>query len=443
MRHRMMRRFLCTSLPVEALLVAGSIAAAQQCCPPPCAPAPWPAPAATLTPPAPGTAAQPERTAPPSTSTAPGSPESGAGAGAADTGAGSFGGLSSGAGVGASVAFASPGGYVDDAIPQTLFRLRNDAMWGFNRFDRATFFFDTWREGNFHSHAFVTDGSVHGTFFDPKARGPQIINTGTNLDELSAYLEVAVNPRFSVFVDLPYRSVHLGSNQEDVNESPAEIKQFPEKGELRGVDTEPNGISDTIAGFKYAFVEDPGNRYFTFMFRSYFPTGDPGLGLGTNHYTLEPGLLLYQRLSERFVVQGEFMDWIPISGGNGAGSVLTYGAALGYDLIQRPGFRFTPVAEVVGWTVLGGTEAVNGTVPATATIVTNSAGTVPAVNIGGVFVPTDHFFANASGDTIVNFKLGVRTYFGDHSDLYVGYGHCVTGSRWYEDIFRVEYRYRF
>jgi hypothetical protein len=164
------------------------------------------------------------------------------------------------------------------------------------------------------------------------------------------------------------------------------------------------------------------------------------MALGTGHYTLEPGLLLYRRLTERLVVQGEFMDWIPISAGSGAGSVLTYGGGIGYDLIQRPRFRFTPVAEVVGWTVLGGTEAVNGTVPGTA--VTTPAG-AQAVLVNGVFVPDDHFFQSATGDTIVNLKLGVRSYFGDHSDLYVGYGRAVTGSRWYEDIFRLEYRYKF
>jgi hypothetical protein len=49
---------------------------------------------------------------------------------------------------------------------------------------------------------------------------------------------------------------------------------------------------------------------------------------------------------------------------------------------------------------------------------------------------------DAAGDTIVNLKFGVRSYFGC-SDLYLGYGRCVTGDRWYQDILRVEYRYHF
>jgi hypothetical protein len=43
----------------------------------------------------------------------------------------------------------------------------------------------------------------------------------------------------------------------------------------------------------------------------------------------------------------------------------------------------------------------------------------------------------------VNGKFGVRTYYGDHCDLYVGYGQAVTHERWYDDIVRVEFRYKF
>ena len=68
---------------------------------------------------------------------------------------------------------------------------------------------------------------------------------------------------------------------------------------------------------------------------------------------------------------------------------------------------------------------------------------VPAINVNGTFVPDNHGFLEANGDTIVNLKFGVRTYFGQWSDLYVGYGHSVTGSRWYSDIVSVEYRLKF
>jgi hypothetical protein len=98
--------------------------------------------------------------------------------------------------------------------------------------------------------------------------------------------------------------------------------------------------------------------------------------------------------------------------------------------LQRPGLRVTPVVEFVGWTVLGGFES-------TASEVIVS--TPPA----GIEVPKFHGVDDATGDTIINAKLGVRTYFGRGNDVYVGWGHPLTSDRWYRDILRVEYRYCF
>ena len=57
---------------------------------------------------------------------------------------------------------------------------------------------------------------------------------------------------------------------------------------------------------------------------------------------------------------------------------------------------------------------------------------------------------DADGDTIVNFKIGLRLGFdhdglslGDRSSLYAGYGRALTGDVWYEDVFRFEYRVAF
>jgi hypothetical protein len=351
----------------------------------------------------------------------------------------SFGALASGAGVGASAALAAPGGYLDNPIPQTTFRLRNDAEFGINQFDRASWMFGTWRDGSANPKAFVNGNSVHGIYFSPKSTGTQILSNQVNLDVLSGYAEYAFGQRFSVFAEVPYRFVHFGPSLENMAESPAQMSQFPDA-DVANPKQDPSGISDLQFGFKYAVIAED-SRYVTFQFRTYAPTGDPGLGLGTGHYSLEPSLLLYQRLTDRVITQGELEYWIPISGGPGAGNVLTYGAGISYDLVQRPGFRLTPVAEAVGWTVIGGTEAFAGTIPAPIVQVPYNP-TVSAINVNGVFVPPDRGFRSATGDTIVNLKIGVRTYFRS-SDVYIGYGHSVTGSRWYEDVFRVEYRFRF
>jgi hypothetical protein len=73
------------------------------------------------------------------------------------------------------------------------------------------------------------------------------------------------------------------------------------------------------------------------------------------------------------------------------------------------------VVELVGWTVLSGKELVPPAPPPLA-------------------------IKDASGDTILNAKFGVRLGLGDWGDMYAGYGRALTGDTWYKDIWRVEFR---
>jgi hypothetical protein len=289
-----------------------------------------------------------------------------------------------------------------------MFRLRFDAGYDLNRPDRAEFFYAEWHNLGVVPHGINGDG----VFFDPRARGPNRLPGNVNYQGVSAYLEYAFGDRLSVFGEVPYRTINFKHLDEDTPPG----------------DNNPNGFSDLIFGFKAALLASP-DQYLTFQFRTYVPTGDADRGLGTGHVSLEPGLLFYQRLDERLVLQAQIMDWIPIDGGSAAGNVLSYGAGVAYDVVQRGNLRVTPVAEFVGWTVLHGFESTNGTVIATAP--------------PGVVLPTEGGVENASGATIVNGKIGVRTYFGRGSDVYIGWGHALTGSRWYQDILRIEYRRSF
>ena len=118
----------------------------------------------------------------------------------------------------------------------------------------------------------------------------------------------------------------------------------------------------------------------------------------------------------RRVWPGEnFGFWIPVGGGSFAGNIIRYGVGVHYDLLQGCNWQLTPVAEFVGWTVLGGKETVR----------------FPS----GVIEVHD-----AAGDTILNVKIGVRLKLGDFGDLYTGYGRPITGDRWYENIYRLEFR---
>ena len=126
-------------------------------------------------------------------------------------------------------------------------------------------------------------------------------------------------------------------------------------------------------------------------------------------------MLWYKPLSERARLESELRYWIPVGGSDFAGSVLRYGVGLSYDLFDHGRFRVTPVAEFVGWTVLSGKEGV----------------AFPS-GVTGVL--------DAAGDTIVNAKIGVRMRIGDWGDIYTGYGRVLTGERWYENIYRLEFR---
>ena len=71
-----------------------------------------------------------------------------------------------------------------------------------------------------------------------------------------------------------------------------------------------SGLSDVTAGFKFAAIASEGT-YLTFQFKSYFPSGDASKGLGTNHYSIEPSLLLYHKLSSRFTLEGQVRRLAP------------------------------------------------------------------------------------------------------------------------------------
>lgn len=326
-----------------------------------------------------------------------------------------------GAGGGDSVTVADNVGYIDSAIIRSRVRVRYDSAYDMTTPDKGEFFYAKCgcfaNPTNFAAQ-FAAGGikAAAAAGYDPKARGPQHfpIVTGRRVDrfsgepnmnfqEQSTYLEYASTRNFSTFIELPVRFLN-----------PTLVKNY-------------YGFSDINAGFKYAFVAEP-DRYYTFQFRGYAPTGASDRGLGTGHVSLEPALLVFHRLSERIYFAGEFRDWIPVNASNFAGNILRYGVGLTYNMVLTDHFRIAPVNEVVGWTMLNGKE----------------------------FVPQDDapgygVVRSVAGQTIVNEKIGIRIGLGDYSNpgggsalndrhsFYIGYGHALTGDDWYRDIVRAEY----
>jgi hypothetical protein len=264
-------------------------------------------------------------------------------------------------------------GYIDNALIANQVRLRFDAAYGNDVPDRAEFFYA--KCGCFRT--------LSGPLRDETAAGPPDVETNVDYQDIRTYIEHALTPEFSGFVEAPVRFLNPEQNDNTA------------------------GFGDMEAGFKWA-LSTCCHEAITFQLKTYIPTGDSFRGLGTDHVSLEPGILFYRQLGEGWMLEGEVRDWIAIDGSDFAGNVIRYGVGLAYDSCELP---FRPVAEFVGWTVLDGLE-----------------------------LPEPGPSVDASGTSIVNVKLGARFPVSCDSDLYLGYGRALTNDVWYEDILRVEWR---
>ncbi|MCA9084724.1 MAG: hypothetical protein KDA81_11740 [Planctomycetaceae bacterium] len=239
-----------------------------------------------------------------------------------------------------------------------------------------------------------------GEFFYPKcgclpnAPGPPLAETNVDYQEFRLHFEhVLAENLFSVFAELPFRVVNPTVNRN------------------------AGGISDINAGVKVSLYDDT-QQNLTFQFRTYLPTGDGSRGLGNEHISLEPAVLYLRRLSERTTLETELRDFIPIGGtDNWPANVLRYGVGISHLMYDGDHAQISPVAEAVGWSMLNGR---------------------------GLDVATG---PRDTETTIVNLKLGARIGFGRATrsgtpgrSLYVGYGRSLTGTRWYDDVFRAEVR---
>ncbi|MGA7920896.1 MAG: transporter [Candidatus Acidiferrales bacterium] len=295
-------------------------------------------------------------------------------------------------------------GYIDEAIVESQVRVRFDAAFHNHAPDRAEFFY------------------AQCSCISSSAPGPNSGVVDLNFQQLYMYAEYAPVKRFSFFANVPIRwiqplSIPLPGTPQLTNEA---------------------GLSDVAAGFKLAALASY-NHYLTFQFQAYFPTGNASRGLGTNHYSFEPAMLYYQRVSDRIALEAQVGDSHPIGGSycpnpscnsdtptshgpSFAGDVFFYGLGPSYVLYRGENVQIAPVIELAGWRVLGGFVTENSTL--------NSR-------------ISEQKATTADGTNIVNLKLGVRTMIGTHSSFYIGYGHQLTHAWWYQEIVRAEYRYSF
>lgn len=265
-------------------------------------------------------------------------------------------------------------GFIDSALPMTNLRIRYDANFKADRNTRAEYLF---------------------AFPQPVGRGYPVDEVRIDEQKVTTSFEYALSTKLSAFAEI---GAHFVDPDFNANAS---------------------GFDDMNVGVKWAFWWTE-HRIFTAQLRGYLPTGDADKGLGVGHGAIEPGILLMHRISERFRMEKEVRLWIPLDGAKGdAGSVLKYGISSGYDVVSQGNLRISPVAELVGWTVVGG----------------HTRYITPA----GIVVQ------DAYADTIFNGTLGVRVVAGDcgRHQFFAGYAHALTGETWFRDGARIEYRLAF
>ena len=259
--------------------------------------------------------------------------------------------------------------WIDSAVPRTNFGLRFDATYNDRQPMRATYLF--------------AKGGL------PNSPGFTLPETRVDTLEFTSYAEYSVMPWLSVFIEAPYRWVNpeINGNQS----GPGEMRY--------GLKLCTWSDDDVIASV---------------LLRIYQPTARDA-SLGTSHWSIEPGLLVAYRISEKIHFEGEFRYWIPLGGGDFAGDMLRYGAGLSYGQRNPAGLWYTPVTEVIGWTILSGKSMVTASVD-------------------------DFVVQDARNETIVNAYLGVRVGYGANMDVYLGYGRALTGQYWARDNYRFEFK---
>lgn len=309
-------------------------------------------------------------------------------------------------------------GYIDNAIISTRFRVRVDGGYGVDSPDRAEFFYAACGCARVVPFPPANVPNANGDVLNPDAPGPSgtvipgmiltspLIETDLDYNEIRFDFEYAFKRNFSLFAEVPVRFID---------------------GKILG---SKSGLGDVRAGLKWGLL-DSAQDHLTFQLRAYLPTGDAKEGLGTDHLSIEPGLLYFGRLNDGWTMAAELRYWMPINGTTGrpevfpddyAGDVLRYGLGFGYDFQLASGRSVTPVVELVGWSVRGG-------------LALSSADGTPA----GTGVP-GFGYRKTDGENITNLKFGLRFGLRDQRSLYVGYGTALTNDVWYDDVVRVEYR---
>jgi hypothetical protein len=286
--------------------------------------------------------------------------------------------------------------FLDAARPITQMRIRVDSAWDFKNPDRAEYVFAREMTPQIQQIATCRGPNIPG-------KGPTCISKTIDYQELTMYNEASTG-RVGVFVELPYRDVDF-NNPGAVNQATC---------------CSQSQFADMNVGTKTLLL-DCELLQLSFQFKTFIPIGSGGKGMGTEHVSLEPALLLNLKLSSSTYLQAESAYWIPIAGDPIYEANIWHNHVSLNHILCCPckDFQVIGTAELNEWHVYGG------------------AYTIPDYTLNG------NFLAASATSTMLSGGPGIRGILCDKYDLGVGGLFAFTGSRWAKDLLRVEFRWRF
>ncbi len=275
--------------------------------------------------------------------------------------------------------------FADYARPRTVTRLRYDNLENMVRPDRNQFWINQ-----------------AGTMRHFKHMGPRssdnrsVTDLRARLQQVYIYQEAA-GERGSFFVEYPYR-------QFNSNFEPTQA-----------------GFGDMNFGVKSLFF-DRELLQLTFQFRTFAPTGNSSLNLGTGHFSLDPSIIGALKLGPDTYLQGQYGNWIPL-GGN---SKLAGGVFYWLNSVNQVLWYWTANSPLIATLELDGWSFENG-------------GYTSAIRRGN----KAHIVEKGGGVSYFNIGPGLRQSIGNRADFGGAITWATSSIHWAQPWFRFEVRFLF
>lgn len=277
--------------------------------------------------------------------------------------------------------------FADYARPRTVTRLRFDRLLDMTHPDRNQYFL---KQIN-------PNGTLNVTGANRPFNGKFLMDPTINLSQMYLYQEAATE-KASFFIEIPYRQINPFA-------SPTQA-----------------GFADLNLGSK-ALLFDCEMLQVTFQFRTFLPTGNAQIGLGTAHVSLDPSILASLKLTPDTYFQIQVGNWIPLGGtSNIAGGMAYWLMSLNQVLAY-----VTPDSPLIGTLEMDGYSFQNG-------------GWTRSFIGAGNNLPN---YFSQSGDTYFNIGPGLRQSICNKVDFGGAITWATTQNHWADPWFRLEMRFLF